>query len=227
MFAYAETTLTFSKVQNTQDQIVSAEILKVAYNKLGISINTIDMPPKRSIQEANESKVDGEVSRVFEIGQFYPQLIRIPTSINLIEPSVFSKNLNFTVTDCEALKYFSIAVVRGAKFAELCTKGMDYVFITNSLTQALNLLERDRVDVVIATKRNGLEMLKYLELDSIGILSPALKSMPLHHYLNAKHKDLAVKVDDVLSKMEKSGELQTLRTQILKGMSIKHNANKK
>tara|TARA_R110001583_G_scaffold21088_2_gene80261 strand:+ start:3550 stop:4233 length:684 start_codon:yes stop_codon:yes gene_type:complete len=218
-FADAETTLVFSKVENVQDQIVSEEILKVAYEKIGISIDIKGMPAKRSIQETNEGKVDGEVSRVFQIGELYPELIRIPTSINVIEPSVFSKNLHFTVTDCDDLKDYSVGIVRGAKFAELCTEKMDYVFVTKNINQALKLLDRNRVDIVIATKGNGLAALKKEGLESIYILSPALTKMPLYHYLNPKHKYLALKIAEVLSNMQKSGELEALRASIFKKLS--------
>lgn len=219
--ANSETTLTFSKVENVQDQTVSEEILKVAYKKIGISIESKGMPAKRSMQEANGGKFDGEISRVFQLGEQYPQLIRIPTPINYIEPSVFSKNLNFTVTDCHALKDYKVGIVRGAKFAQSCTKEMGYVFVTNHLSQALKLLDRNRVDIVIATRGNGLNTLKKEGLESVYILSPALKKMPIYHYLNPKHKDLAVKMTEVLSNMQKSGELETLRSAILKKLSGK------
>jgi ABC-type amino acid transport substrate-binding protein len=218
-FAKTDTTLTFSKVRNVQDQTVSEEILKEAYKKLRISFETKGMPAKRSIKEADEGKVDGEVSRVFQIGELYPELIRIPTPINYIEPSVFSKNLNFTVTDCDALRDYTVGIVRGAKFAQLCTEKMDYVFVTNQLSQALNLLNRNRVDIVIATRGNGFHTQKKEGLESIHILSPALTKMPVYHYLNPKHKDLAVKIAEVLSSMQKNGELETLRESILKKLN--------
>lgn len=215
----AESTLVLAKVENTLDQTVSAEILKIAYEKIGISVEIRGMPPKRSLQETNEGKVDGEVSRVIDVSKLYPKLIRVPTSINVIKPSVFSKNLNFTVTDCEALKNYSVAIVSGAKFAELCIQGMPYVYVTVNLSQAIRLLIRDRVDIVIATEGNGSREIKDQGIESIRLLSPALKTMPLYHYLNPKHEVLAVQIGEVLAKMKQSGELEKLRIQILKRLN--------
>ncbi len=61
---------------------IGAEILKVAYGKIGIPIEMAVMPGKRALKESSKVKADGEVHRIFKIGEVYPTLIRVPTPIN-------------------------------------------------------------------------------------------------------------------------------------------------
>ena len=100
----AQPILIFAQIRDTPDQIIGAEILKVAYGKIGISIKMVDMPGKRALTESSSGRVDGEVHRIVEIADEYPTLLKVPTPINYIEPSVFSKKHNFKITNCSALK---------------------------------------------------------------------------------------------------------------------------
>ena len=117
----AQSILIFAQIQNTPDQMVGAEILKVIYSKIGITIKMVDMPGKRALNESSKGNVDGEVHRIFKIGEDYPTLLRVPTPINYIEPSVFSSKHDFKITDCSSLKNHTIGIVRGVRHAELCT----------------------------------------------------------------------------------------------------------
>ena len=86
----AEQTLVFSQIQNTLDQKVAAKILDAAYKQIGFSIKVVEMPGKRALKESSEGRVDGETSRIFEVGEYFPSLIRVPTPINYISSTVYS-----------------------------------------------------------------------------------------------------------------------------------------
>ncbi len=82
----AETILRFTQIKDTPDQMVGAEIIKVAYSRIGISVETFELPGSRALKESSEGRADGEIHRIFEVGEAYPTLIRVPTPINYIEP---------------------------------------------------------------------------------------------------------------------------------------------
>ncbi len=67
--SYAEPTLIFTQIKDTPDQMIGAEILKVAYGKIGIPIEMAVMPGKRALKESSKGKADGEVHRIFKIGE--------------------------------------------------------------------------------------------------------------------------------------------------------------
>ncbi len=220
---YAQPTLKFSQIRDTPDQMVGAEILKVIYSKIGIPIQMLDMPGKRALKESSEGRSDGEVHRIFQVGEDYPSLIRVPTSINYIEPAVFSKNHDFKVTDCAALAMYQIGIVRGVKHAELCTRGMDKVQVIDYSIKMMELLQADRIDVAITAKINGLVLIKDMGMKSIQALSPPLSRMLVYHYVHKKHEGLVEKLDRVIIEMQRSGELELLRKEAIKGLLKKIN----
>ena len=209
----AQQPLTFTQIVDTPDQAIGAVIVKVAYEKLGIPVKFAILPGKRALTESSEGRADGEVHRIFEIGNAYPTLLRVPTPINYIEPSAFSKKHGFEVTDCAALQGYQIGIVQGVKHSQLCTQGMENVFVGDDLTGVMRMLDAGRIDLLITARINGLLLAKELRLDAIKPLSPPLSRLWVYHYLHERHKDLVPTIDAVFKAMQESGELETLREQ--------------
>ncbi len=211
--ASAQQPLIFTQIVDTPDQAIGAVIVKAAYEKLGIPVKFEILPGKRALMESSEGRADGEVHRIIEIGDEYPTLLRVPTPINYIEPSVFSKKHEFEVTDCPALQGYQIGIVRGVKHAQLCTQGMENVFVGDDLSSVMRMLDAGRVDLLITARINGLLMAKELGLDAIKPLSPPLSRLWVYHYLHERHKELVPTIDAVFKAMQESGELEALREQ--------------
>ena len=213
--AYSQQPLRFVRIINTPDQMVGAEILKVAYKRLGIPIIIVEMPGKRALVESSEGRIDGEVHRIFRVGKDYPTLIRVPTPINYIEPTAFSKRMKFTVSGCADLEEYRIGIVRGVRHAENCTQGMKKVHVVNNSRLLMQILHRDRVDIVITARINGLLQIKKLNLDSIHCMTPPLSREPVYHYLHEKHEALVPKINGVFKEMEENGTLERLRERFI------------
>ncbi len=209
--ASAQQPLSFTQIVDTPDQAIGAVIVRTAYEKLGTPVKFAILPGKRALTESSEGRADGEVHRIFEIGDEYPTLLRVPTPINYIEPSVFSIKINFEVTDCAALQDYTIGIVRGVKHSQLCTQGMENVFVGDDLTGVMRMLNAGRVDLLITARINGLLMAQELGLDAIKPLSPPLSRFWVYHYLHERHKERAPTIDAVFKAMQESGELETLR----------------
>ena len=211
--AGAQQPLKFTQIVDTPDQAIGAVIVKAAYKKLGIPVTFEILPGKRALAESSEVRADGEVHRIYEIGAEYPTLLRVPTPINYIEPSVFSKKHQFEVTDCDALQGYQIGIVRGVKHSQLCTQGMENVFVGDDLIGVMRMLNAGRIDLLVTARINGLLMAKELGLDDIKPLSPPLSRLWVYHYLHERHKDLVPAIDAVFKAMQASGELEALREQ--------------
>jgi len=214
--ASAQQPLKFTQIVDTPDQAIGAVIVKAAYEKLGMPVKFEILPGKRALMESSEGRADGDVHRIFEIGDEYPTLLRVPTAINYIEPSVFSKKHEFEVTDCAALKGYQIGIVRGVKHSQLCTQGMENVFVGDDLTGVMRMLDAGRVELLITARINGLLLAKKLKFDAIKPLSPPLSRFWVYHYLHERHKDLVPTIDKVFKAMQESGELEALRAQAVK-----------
>ncbi|MBT8367002.1 MAG: transporter substrate-binding domain-containing protein [Deltaproteobacteria bacterium] len=211
--ASAQQPLIFTQIVDTPDQAIGAVIVKAAYKKLGIPVKFEILPGRRALAESSEGRADGEVHRIVEIGNQYPTLLRVPTPINYIEQSVFSKKHEFEVTDCPALQGYQIGIVRGVKHSQLCTQGMENVIAGDDLTGVMRMLNAGRVDLLITARINGLLMAKELKLEAIKALSPPLSRFWAYHYLHKSHKDLVPIIDNVFKAMQESGEMEALRAQ--------------
>ena len=214
--SHSEEPLKFAQIIDTPDQVIGAKILMIAYERLAIPIEIFQMPGKRALRESSAGRIDGEVHRILSIGREYPTLIRVPTPINYIEPTVFSKNERFVVTECLDLKNFRVGIVRGVKHAEACTQGMKHVQIVGDSNLLMRILDKDRVDLAITAKINGLLQLKKLKINYIYPISPPLSQNPVYHYLNEKHRDLVPRIDKVFQEMQETGELEKLREKFFK-----------
>ena len=224
--ASAQQPLTFTQIVDTPDQAIGAVIVKAAYEKLGILVKFAILPGKRALIESSEGRADGEVHRIFEIGDEYPTLLRVPTPINYIEPSVFSKKHGFEVTNCSALQGYRIGIVRGVKHSQLCTQGMKNVFVGDDLGGVMRMLDAGRIDLLITARVNGLLMAKELGLDAVKPLSPPLSRLWVYHYLYKSHKDLVPVIDNVFKAMRQSGELEALRKQAVEKLLQKADKKK-
>jgi len=214
--SHSEEPLKFAQIIDTPDQVIGAEILRVAYKRIGVPIEIVQMPGRRALRESSEGRIDGEVHRILSVGNDYPTLIRVPTPINYIEPTVFSKNERFVVTGCSSLKDYRVGIVRGVRHAEACTQGMMHVQVVGDSNLLMQILDKGRVDIVITAKINGLLQLKKLKLDSIYPLSPPLSRSLVYHYLHQRHKALVPRIDKVFKEMQETGELDSLRERFFK-----------
>lgn len=208
-------TLTLAKISGIPSQVVAAEMLKAAYGKIGISTKTIQYPARRALQESSHGRVDGEVFRIHKIGEIYPTLIRVPTPFYNADAVVFAKGKSFNINSCDDLNDYSVSIIRGVKYAEICTSGVKNLTISNDNEEMLRLLNLGRIDLVLTTKANGLIIAKKLNFASIEPVSPPLRSLVLYHYLHEKNSHLVPKIDKVLQEMTRSGELNEIKMRIL------------
>ena len=138
----------------------------------------------------------------------------IPIAINHLEGTVFAKNVEFTVKGWSSLKPYTIGRLRGVKFVENNTKEMRTV-VADNYEQLFAILDKGRVDVVVAPLINGLSTIDQFKLKGISILSPRVIQMNLYHYLHRKRKNLVPQITTVLEEMEKDGSIARLRDQFL------------
>jgi len=190
---------------------VSQAVLKEAYKQLGIQLTINELPAERALIESNAGHLDGEVNRMEGIDKSYPNLLRVAVPLAIIEGVVFSKTVKFAVKGWESLRPYSIGTRIGLKFAEYGTAGMK---VTKAVTIGRSLADLDagQVDIVVASRQSGLAALAEMKLKGITVLEPPLAAIPLYHYLHKSHLALLPKITEALQKMEKSGQMETIRS---------------
>lgn len=212
--ATAQDTLTLSGALDGYSPRLSAAILTVAYEQLGISITAEYLPNERAIVDANDGVLDGVLDRRAGMSETYPNLIIVPVVLMTSDWVVFTKQTRFTVQGWESLRPYAIALQRGSKGPEKATEGMKRTIVT-SKDQLFKMLEADRVDVVLAIREDGLRVLKQLGFTDITILEPSLQQVPVYHYLHKKHEALIPKITAVLQTMADNGKFQPITERVL------------
>jgi len=204
-----------AKIESAPGLAFNGKLLEEIYKRADLKLEFVTLPGKRALIESSTGRIDGELSRIYEIGQEYPTLKRVPTPYGYVEPTAFTKKLNFTVSGWDSLKGYKIGVVIGIKFAELGTANQQNVSRVPRNELLFRMLERDRLDLIVMSKFNGLFYAKKFGLDSVYPLKPALERIHVFHYLHEKHKDIVPKLDMVIKAMKKSGELEKLREEFM------------
>ncbi|MCX4029258.1 transporter substrate-binding domain-containing protein [Endozoicomonas sp. SM1973] len=173
------------------------DIIRMAYQKLGINIHFLRLPAERSLVLTNQAVTDGELFRIDNINLAYPNLIKVPTPYLVAEHMAFSKTKQFTVKGWESVKPYRICFRIGYKVAEHNTRGFNIVLV-NTNQQALHMLNSNRVEVVILDRLIGLNSIQSLGFKDIKMLTPPLQTTPLFHYLHKKHKKLVPKLNTII-----------------------------
>ena len=202
--------LTIAGVQGFSEDEAGTVILKEAYRRIGIKIIIRRFPAKRALITANEGKYDGDLQRIDAVKDLYKNLIQVRPAINYFEASVFSARHDFEVKGWESLRPYRIGIIRGMKFAEANTKGMNRIE-TSSYEALLKMLDSGRVDVGILPRVNGLFQRIKWATQNVHELRPALFRIDLYHYVHRKNIDLVPRLSAAIRNMQEQGELATMR----------------
>ena len=170
--AQAQAPLRLARIENIPDQQVGAEILQAVYQRLGFTVEFVDLPAKRALLESSQGRVDGEVQRVLAVQSEYPSLLPVQPSINYIEPSAFVKRLDFPVDGWRSIAGYSIGIVRGVGSSERGTQGMARVEAVATMDQLMQMLAHDRIEVAVNDRFSGLLINRRLRLEMEIMRSP-------------------------------------------------------
>ena len=213
-FAQAKTKLIFSTIEGSLNAEVSSQVMTEAYKRIGVEIEILPFPAKRTLIVSNSGELDGELFRLGGITKKWPNLISVPVPINYMEGVVITKGKTFKVEGWKSLQPYRIGIRRGIRFTDNGTKGMDRQ-IVDSNNNLFRILEHDRVELIVVTRSNGLQVMKSPDFSSFKILEPAVEVYPLFHYLHIKNKELIPKVEAVLKSMQQEGRLNIIRNKVL------------
>ncbi|WP_163833845.1 ABC transporter substrate-binding protein [Spartinivicinus ruber] len=177
---------------------VMEKTLAEAYKLLSIPIELKVMPNKRSLVASNSGRVDGEAGRIAGMEKEYPNLIMVPEFLYSLPVFVYSKNERFTIEGWENLRPYRIGVLRGAKYAEIGSKGMDTLKVSYGI-QLFKALEAGRIDVAVLHESGNLAL---SGVKGIRILQPPLQEIIIFNCAIKKVKNK--KISDFCSELLKS-----------------------
>ncbi len=215
--AGAQEHLILVAVPNSAGTAISEVITRKAYKRIGIDVEIRKYPAVRALKLANSGKVDGEVQRIDGITKTYKNLIQVRPAISYLEGTAFARTTTFVVKGWESLRPYRIGYTRGIKFVERNVRNMDSKAVSD-YKNLFQMLGKDRFNVIVSARINGLYQIQKLGIRGVRELTPAIMRFDLFHYLHKKHANLVPKISAVFAEMAASGELAAIRKHVIKVM---------
>ena len=222
--ARAEQTLVLNSVfyapvtSEKRDGVLDLTYRELA-RRLGLRIEIRNLAAaERALINVNEGVVDGDVGRIAGLEKKYPNILSVPVPVMKFEMAVFSRHADFRVAGPESIKPYSVGLVRGWKILEEAAVGARAVTTLESAEQAMSMLEKNRVDVVLMEKLQGLRIIETMGIKGVRVLQPNLLEGFFYLYLNKKHAALIPRITVELRKMEQDGTLQRIYDSVLAGL---------
>ncbi len=198
--------------------LISSKILEKAYSRAGIKIQPVFLNLEESLQQSNAGITDGELARIEQITQLYPNLRQVPISVISVEAVAFSTNPSLIIDRWDDLQGHKVAIIKGAKFIEIATAKLP---VEKVLTpqEAFERLDKGLVEIVVVPKLAGWSIIHKKRYRNIRMVSASLKKMKLYHFVHKKNSHLIPLIYPHLKKMQKTGEISYIRDVQLRRLS--------
>ncbi|MCG8493307.1 MAG: transporter substrate-binding domain-containing protein, partial [Sneathiellales bacterium] len=185
--------LVFSKVIDNPTHISMVQIIRHIYDKLEIPVSFKALPGRRALQASASGETDGEALRVYEVGEIYKTLKRVPTPIVTFRGFAYTIN-GEVLNDWASLKNKRVGIIRGIVWAENNLKGPNIV-LSDNVEQLIDKLLKGGIDVAVAVHFSvEHELSKRKDLPKVSRGEPLIEFKG-YHYLNEKHEHLVPAVD--------------------------------
>lgn len=197
-------------------QLIYAE----AFGRLGYAVELHSFPYERSLLETNAGRMDLEAGRIRfnnTLSARYPNLIRVDEPIRTIHLGAYTLDNTLQLVDWKDLtgRTLTIGYNRGIKLAEqrLAQHQVPaqhlHKFI--DVRQGVRMLERRRIDVLLAFERPIAEVLDESEFSQVRIqLAGVMEEIPVFPYFHSNHHSLAPRLAETLKAMKTDGTIKRL-----------------
>ena len=209
--------VTISAIENEHTHELALAVVREAYRRIGFNTVFDFLPGRRALAWAGSGITDGDLARIAGTEKNFPNLIRISTPVARFTGVTFTIKATKDIRSWEDLRGLRIGVIRGIRYAEIGTMGMERIF-ARDMTQLFSLLKAGRIDVAVATLDAGrIEMHRNFRATGIHVIGAPLHVSPLFHFVHARNKALVPELEAVLREMEAGGEIDALREKQLAG----------
>ncbi|CAB0151396.1 hypothetical protein PSI9734_01784 [Pseudidiomarina piscicola] len=180
------------------------QLFREAYAQLGIQLRFEEMPRNRSLTEANNGRIAGELGRIPRLHDEYTNLVRV--NFRLYESEVVMIADRRECGLCGFSTIDSFAYIGGTQSVEavLNERAIDLPNIqVVDLAQLKLLFNNQRVDAILV---NDFEA-EQLNLDSDYTISVPYKRNSGYHFLHKKYAFLVPQIEAILGEMLTSGRV--------------------
>lgn len=203
--------ITIATFQLDTEQVnIAITVMTEIYQDIGYEMKLMRFPSKRSLVEANLGTTQGELMRIKEIQQNYPNLVRIPYPISRLKAMALTSTGQPEINDMEGLLDKKVGVLRGLKYTDILTRDLDRA-ILNSIDSLFETLLAGRVDVILFPELDAKKYIQKHQLeDKINISTDPIVDIPLYHFVHKDSKTVIELLNKKMSEMKETGALAKL-----------------
>ncbi len=203
--------LTISTNNAPLDRKVLEGVSQEALRRIGVEFKLVGLPSERSLVAANQGEVDGEGLRVANLGDQYPNLLRVPERYVGIAFVAFARDASISLDQgWDALKPYRVAFINGWKMFEANAGHARVVHKVERPEQLFEMLEHGHIDLALYTRADGLALVRRLGYSSIAPLAPSLKDVDLFLYLHKRHAAQVPRLAAAIRSMKADGSYNRL-----------------
>jgi polar amino acid transport system substrate-binding protein len=169
----------------------------------------------RALTNANENLDQGVAMRIKGLEKKYPNLVRIDEPLIDNDFVAYSKNIDLVTDGWNSLKPFSVVYINGwVIFSRNLNLEQDYHTV-KSPQQMFAMLEKNRVDLVLYERWQGLQYAKDSGI-RVTVHEPPLASVKMFMYIHKDYANLVPKLAQALQQMKEDGSYQAIYDRTLK-----------
>jgi polar amino acid transport system substrate-binding protein len=209
-FAMSEKKIVFTAPDSTGATNAYLQFLQKAYGELGYEVTLKEYPLKRGYQSVDSGEIDGVLMTSASILEAFKNIRMVKPPLTKIDLVVYTVNKDFKVAGRDSIKPYKIGILRGYPLSTKITTGLDRQEMNDSKA-LFSVLQVGRIDIALAMRRETERFFKQSPgFEDIKALSPPIYSLPLYHFLNAKHEALIPKVTPIMERLFAEGLLTKL-----------------
>lgn len=203
---HAEQTLRFSGFDAPVLMADAEAVLAPAYAELGIRFEVVKSPGHRALLDAASGKTDGELVRFQHVETLYDSLVRVKVPIVMVRTFAYTNKPELLGKQFSELKHLRIGYVIAVRFTQKLAEGFAETWEAETPEQLFEMLQRDRVDLVMVSDVEGNRAISQMELSNVFPLASSQRDVPFFHFLHIKHADLVPQIETVLRRRGSGGD---------------------
>lgn len=172
-----------------KDGIYDRIVLQL-FKSLEIKVHINHLKSARSIENVNVGIDDAEYARINGLSAQYKNIRIVNEKLIDFEFTAFSKKSNTIIKNWDTLKDYHIAFIRGWKIYENNARTSKSKILVGSEKELFQLIEKDRVDIILYELLRGHDYIKSQEITGIFNLKKPLSVRGMFLYVNKKHEKM-------------------------------------
>ncbi|MFC0118089.1 hypothetical protein [Pseudoalteromonas xiamenensis] len=205
--AAEKSTFLFNRPADNPQSRYITELVSLAYRNLGIDVKIVDFNHRSALVAANEGELDGQLARIEQVGDIYPNLIRVPFSLYAFNLQALKHCKKCALNDLK-----SLVITEGYPVMENYLQHHPFsgnLVRVKKISTQLNLLSQQKVDAALVIDFHLPDSFMEQHLPDWSRDNIAL--VQTYHFVHVKHIALLPQLQAQFQQFADNGTMKMLR----------------